>query len=206
MRILFVEDEEELNSIGTQQLRAQGHTVWPVTTVAQARDLFEEHAKEIDLFIADQRLPDGTGVGLALEFKMSRSDLNVVVVSGHLTDDDRHILEAAGIPFYYKPLVYSSIVRRFERPPMGAGPSGKTNFPFSVAASSAQPSHPAPAPQVTAASSKPAIAVKGGPSKAPFPTTAPAVEPPKSKGLTRLLWDVVTKKKKKPDGGTDVAI
>lgn len=202
MRILFVEDEEELNSIGTQQLRAQGHTVWPVSTVAEARDMFEKHASEIDLFIADQRLPDGTGVGLALEFKMSRSDLNVVVVSGHLTDDDRHILEAAGVPFYYKPLVYSTIVRRFDRPPVGSG--GKTSFPGPVST---------PPPAATApimATDKPgiptpksSISVKGE-----IPPSKPAElpEPPRQKGLTRLLWDVVTRKKTKGSGGTDVAI
>ncbi len=198
MRILFVEDEEELNSIGTQQLRSQGHTVWPVTNVAQARDMFEKHAAEIDLFIADQRLPDGTGVGLALEFKMSRSDLNVVVVSGHLTDDDRHILEAAGIPFYYKPLVYSSIIRRFDRPPPGAAVK-----PAIVNAAPPSTPPPASAPVKTVSETpKPALVVKGEPAG----PAQPEAPPVRQKGLTRLLWDVVTRKKKDDGNGGNVAI
>lgn len=41
MKILFVEDEKELNEIGTVQMQSKGHEVWQAYTVEEARALLE---------------------------------------------------------------------------------------------------------------------------------------------------------------------
>jgi PAS domain S-box-containing protein len=81
--ILLVEDEVLVAAVAADALRELGYDVIDVTTAESAI----EHAKDdIDTFAAaiiDIGLPDGRGDDLAAELRGLRSDLPIIIASGH---------------------------------------------------------------------------------------------------------------------------
>ncbi len=120
MHILFIEDEEELNELATEELTLLGHQVHSVTRMAGAKAYFEKNAEKIDLIIADHRLPDGQGSDFVIEAKKTNPKLGVCIVSGCLIDKEIQSLEQVGIPYFPKPLLYSSVLRELTKPIPGA--------------------------------------------------------------------------------------
>lgn len=117
MRILFIEDEWELNEVASEQLRVMGHQVHSMLGVVQSRRYMEDHPDSIDVIIADHRLPDGQGVKFVIEARKANPRLKVAVVSGCLTADDIALLEQEEIHYFTKPLLYSTVLRALTRPP-----------------------------------------------------------------------------------------
>jgi DNA-binding NtrC family response regulator len=119
MRILFIEDEWELNEVASEQLRSMGHQVNSMLGIEEARRFMEDHPDTIDLIIADHRLPDGQGVKFVIDARRANPRIKVAVVSGCLTDDDIALLQQERIHYFTKPLLYSTVLRALTRPPMG---------------------------------------------------------------------------------------
>ena len=120
MRILFLEDEWELNEVASEQLRAMGHKVHSMLGIEQARRFMEEHPDSIDLIIADHRLPDGQGIKFVIGARRDNPRLKVAVVSGCLNEDDIALLQQEQIHYFTKPLLYSTVLRALTRPPNSA--------------------------------------------------------------------------------------
>jgi len=120
MHILFIEDEEELNQLATEELTLMGHSVHSVTRMEGAKAYFEQNSEKIDLIIADHRLPDGQGIDFVIEAKKINPKLKVSIVSGCLVDKEIQSLEQVGIPYFPKPLLYSSVLRELTKPRPGA--------------------------------------------------------------------------------------
>lgn len=119
MRILFIEDEWELNEVASEQLRSMGHQVNSMLGIEDARRFMEDHPDAIDLIIADHRLPDGQGVKFVIDARRANPRIKVAVVSGCLTDDDIALLQQERIHYFNKPLLYSTVLRALTRPPTG---------------------------------------------------------------------------------------
>ena len=82
MRILFIEDEWELNEVASEQLRSMGHQVNSMLGIEDSRRYMEDHPDTTDLIIADHRLPDGQGVKFVISPGHPESLLPVVVEAG----------------------------------------------------------------------------------------------------------------------------
>jgi DNA-binding NtrC family response regulator len=119
MRILFIEDEWELNEVASEQLRSMGHQVSSVLGIEEARRFMDDHPDTTDLIIADHRLPDGQGVKFVIEARKVSPRLKVAIVSGCLNDDDIALLQQERIHYFHKPLIYSTVLRALTRPPKG---------------------------------------------------------------------------------------
>lgn len=119
MKILFIEDEQELNVLGATQIGQLGHEVISAFGVEEARKIMEsEDGNEIDAVIADHRLPDGWGVDYLVSLQKERPTLRLAIVSGCLTAKDEEALNDADIPYFRKPLIYSTVIKRMRhRPP-----------------------------------------------------------------------------------------
>ncbi len=102
-RILFVDDEEALCSLGKRLLERQGYTV---TTATDSREALEvvRRQPDFDLVITDQTMPGLTGMELAREILGINSLLPVIMCTGHsdvVSEDDAL---AAGVKRYvFKP-------------------------------------------------------------------------------------------------------
>jgi DNA-binding NtrC family response regulator len=116
MHILLVEDEPELSRLAAETMENMGHQVTMVSCVHDAMSFIEDHEGEVDLVIADHRLPDGWGVALCIEFRVKYPKLKTCVVSGCLNHENIAMLQEYGIPFWQKPVLYSTVLRKMTAP------------------------------------------------------------------------------------------
>jgi DNA-binding NtrC family response regulator len=115
MNILFIEDEKDLLDAGLLQLERKLHTVYPACDIAEARAILLDKSKPIDIVITDHRLPDGQGIQFAIEIQKSYPTTKSGIVSGCLTPDDIKELEAHGLLYFHKPLLYANVVEAIRR-------------------------------------------------------------------------------------------
>lgn len=109
MRILFVEDERELNDLGTMIMESGGHNVHQSFSLAEAREAYASSGP-FDLIIADQTLPDGLGIDFLLKIREKHPDQPMAVVSAFLNSHDRDSVGAARIPAFLKPINYLTVL------------------------------------------------------------------------------------------------
>ncbi len=115
MNLLFIEDEKELLEMAMSQLQRLGHTVYPAVDIAEAREILSDEKKNIQMVITDHRLPDGLGIQFAIEIKETYPNAKSAIVSGCLTDDDINEIEAHGLLFFTKPLLYGKVVEKIRK-------------------------------------------------------------------------------------------
>ena len=81
-RILFIDDEEELVSVGVQMLQELGYEVLPFTDPKKALSRFREVPDQFDIVITDQVMPLMTGNDLASAILALRPDLPIILCTG----------------------------------------------------------------------------------------------------------------------------
>lgn len=81
MRILYVEDSDDLRDIQGELLREQGFEHAAVGTAEEAEALFG--AQHFDLLLTDVSLPRITGIELARRLRAAKPQLWVVFLSGY---------------------------------------------------------------------------------------------------------------------------
>ena len=93
------------------------YTVLEATTAEQALRRFTDHARQIDLFIADVTLPTSSGIHVALLFRSEIPDLPVILTSDYpVSNRDSDDLERLGpnsvviLPKPFQPQVLSNAV------------------------------------------------------------------------------------------------
>ncbi|HVF92073.1 MAG TPA: response regulator [Blastocatellia bacterium] len=101
-RILFVDDDEDTCQMMEVLL---GHSGQKVTTAATVAEALTFIAKEsFDLYILDNRLPDGSGVELCRHLRESNPRVPVLFFSGAAYDSDiAEAMEAGAAGYIVKP-------------------------------------------------------------------------------------------------------
>lgn len=117
MHILLVEDEPEISRLACDQMVKLGHRVEVASSLEEAERLFQKFSLELDLVIADHRLPDGHGIDFVLDLSCRKVKAKLAVVSGVLTASDRLMLAGQGIPYFLKPVLYSHVVNSLRTAP-----------------------------------------------------------------------------------------
>ncbi|MDC0359090.1 response regulator [Oligoflexia bacterium] len=80
--VLFVDDEEVLAKLGSEQLQRLGYSVVSLSSSAKALEIFKADPTAFDLIITDQTMPYKTGLELIKEAKSLRPNIAVVLMSG----------------------------------------------------------------------------------------------------------------------------
>lgn len=80
LRVLLVDDDEDVRTLVAELLSEEGHTVVTAQDVRQGSDLFDPG--QFDLVITDQAMPGATGVELAAEIKRLDPEVPVVLLTG----------------------------------------------------------------------------------------------------------------------------
>lgn len=113
--LLFVDDNNALAKTATQfigEMRPEWRFL-VAGTCAEARKLY--HQEIPDLAILDVELPDGNGLNLLCEFKLSRPDFPVIIISGAETVPLRQEVEArGGYSLFSKPFSAPALVNDIE--------------------------------------------------------------------------------------------
>ncbi len=112
-RILLVDDEENLVTVGGRILERLGYRVTGLTSAVDALKLFREVPDKFDLVITDQTMPYMTGIRLAEELMRIRPEIPIILCTGFSHETTAEEALALGI-------------KRFLMKPMNAGEIGRT--------------------------------------------------------------------------------
>jgi CheY-like chemotaxis protein len=97
--ILVVEDDDRVRGILNRALLLHGYEVFEAKNGTEALVRLRELAKRVDLVIADVMMPHMTGVELSQQIRRERSDLPVLLISGHVTDEMKEEQNFLAKPF-----------------------------------------------------------------------------------------------------------
>jgi len=110
--ILFVDDEEFITDMIGKMLKRLGYKVVTKTNPAEAWELFQTKPDQFDLVITDMTMPQMNGVKLSKKLKELRSDIPVIICTGHSSLIDEEKAKELGIDAYVmKPIVKSGIAK-----------------------------------------------------------------------------------------------
>ena len=110
MRVLVVDDEEDVRSVVARALRSDGHVV---ATAMDLKDARERYVEGTDLIVLDLRLPDGFGLDLCRELRAEGSPVPVLVLTA-LSDVASRVrgLDAGADDFLAKPFAVAELRAR----------------------------------------------------------------------------------------------
>ena len=115
-RILFVDDEPLLAEWGRTTLTRLGYTVTSVTDGTEALKLFSSDPSRFDLVITDHTMPGITGLQFAKELLKIKSDIPIILCTGHSETASPDIAREAGIREYLmKPLAKQELAEAVRR-------------------------------------------------------------------------------------------
>lgn len=104
-RILFVDDETAIASMGERLLSRLGYTVTVCTSSTKALELISSDPSRFDLLISDMTMPNMTGDELAAKCMEIKPDLPVILCTGYSSRLSQEAAIAADIrAFVFKPI------------------------------------------------------------------------------------------------------
>lgn len=111
-RILFVDDEASLVKMAIQMLERLGYQVVGKTDSIEALEQFRAEPNQFDLVITDMAMPHMAGDRLAQELRKVRSDIPIILCTGHSARIDEPKAKDLGIDAYtMKPLYKNQFTR-----------------------------------------------------------------------------------------------
>ncbi len=110
--LLFVDDETALVDMAKLILEKLGYTVQVSTSPVKALSLFKADPNQYNLVISDMTMPQMSGVKLSENLKKIRSDIPIIICTGHSSLMDEEKAKDIGISaFVMKPITMSEIAK-----------------------------------------------------------------------------------------------
>ncbi|WP_223643670.1 response regulator transcription factor [Corallococcus sp. EGB] len=110
MRVLVVDDHQELRALVTQSLERDGHVVRQAGDVEQARRSLVD---ETDVIVLDVGLPDGSGLSLCRELRADGIQTPILLLTAHHRVSERvEGLDAGADDFLGKPFAIAELRAR----------------------------------------------------------------------------------------------
>ena len=116
LRVLVVDDEDELRQLARRVLEAKGHEVDEAETGRVALKLVTQN--DYDSIVLDLRMPDLSGEGFFEWVRKNRPELapRVTIISGDLANPQTvETLERIGQPYLLKPFKIEDLLRQIEK-------------------------------------------------------------------------------------------
>ncbi len=113
-KILVVDDEPHVRRGTRRILERKGYETLEAANGAEALEVFAAHAEEIGLVVLDMMMPV-MGGRECFEQLRTRTDVPVLVTTGHTSDDAAQQLIAQGAAFLEKPFPAADLVREAAR-------------------------------------------------------------------------------------------
>jgi len=110
LRVLIVDDEEELVSALEERLRLRGFHARGVTTGAEALTFLEN--EPCDVVLLDVKMPGLGGLEVIRRIKEQRPDLEVILLTGHGSSMSvEQGMEAGAFDYLMKPVKIDDLTR-----------------------------------------------------------------------------------------------
>lgn len=114
--ILFVDDEKSIANMTQKMLKRLGYKVETRLNPLQALDLFQSKPEYFDLVITDMTMPQMTGAKLSEKLMETRSNIPVIICTGHSSLIDEEKAKQLGIASYImKPVSMSTIAKAIRK-------------------------------------------------------------------------------------------
>ncbi|HER35495.1 MAG TPA: sigma-54-dependent Fis family transcriptional regulator [Halothiobacillaceae bacterium] len=108
---LIVDDEPDIRTLVALFMRREGITTLEAADLAEARERLAAN-EDLDLCLADMRLPDGNGLDLVDEIRRKRPTLPVAVITAHgQVEAAVRALKAGAFDFINKPIEQDTLRR-----------------------------------------------------------------------------------------------
>ncbi|HVX65200.1 MAG TPA: response regulator [Bryobacteraceae bacterium] len=104
--ILIADDEEPLRQLLYRFLQGHGYQVYTAADGSEALRIGRENLQDIDLLIADIRMPGVEGPEVARLLKATKADLKVLLISGYT--EGKSVCE----PFLPKPFAPAALLEK----------------------------------------------------------------------------------------------
>jgi len=105
LTVLVVDDDEVIGEFFERVLQRYKANAKIFTQGEQALAYFEAHAKDVDIVVTDQNMPDLKGEELAEKILAIRAEVEIVLCSGLAKEEIENSLHAHGIKtFLRKPI------------------------------------------------------------------------------------------------------
>jgi PAS domain S-box-containing protein len=110
--ILFVDDEKSIRNLGHDCLERFGYIVTAVSNGQKAMEIFAANPDHFNLVVTDQTMPNMTGEELANALLELRSDIPIIICTGHSRTATPESSKALGVSaFLQKPLAPTQLMR-----------------------------------------------------------------------------------------------
>jgi len=114
LRVLFVDDEEELVATVVERLGLRGIEATGAMSGQEALDRVAEQA--FDVVVLDVRMPGLGGLDVIKRLKQSHPDLEVILLSGHGAKEDVEVgLRLGAFDYLQKPVDLGDLVAILKR-------------------------------------------------------------------------------------------
>ena len=109
LRVLIVDDEEELVTTLVERLEIRGISAHGVVTGREALACLQE--KEFDVVLLDVKMPEIGGLEVIQEIKARLPELEVILLTGHGSDEDaKRGIELGAFEYIIKPFNLSALI------------------------------------------------------------------------------------------------
>jgi DNA-binding response OmpR family regulator len=109
LRMLFVDDEEELVSALTERLELRGIITVGATRGAEALEYID--GQDFDIVVLDVKMPGLGGLEVIERIKAAHPGLPVILLSGHGSEDDAERgLELGAFDYLMKPVKIDALL------------------------------------------------------------------------------------------------
>jgi CheY-like chemotaxis protein len=111
--VLIVEDEPVLRDMARDILEECGYQILEASSGKEALEVWNRHARQIDLLLTDMVMPGGvSGVDLAEQLLASRPQLRIVFTSGYAANEvNREVLAKTRARFLPKPYTHDELAQ-----------------------------------------------------------------------------------------------
>jgi CheY-like chemotaxis protein len=111
LNVLYVDDQPELVEIAQHYLTHLGHRVIGFTSSVEALSAIKSHPHDFDVLITDNSMPVMNGLDLIKRVKMIKSDLPVILCTGHNPFESQEESENLGITVVLpKPYTFDDLI------------------------------------------------------------------------------------------------
>ena len=101
--VLFVDDEPDVRSIARLSLEQIGYKVIDAEDGQKALEIFQQQPGDIGLVITDVLMPNLDGLGLSARLHKLDPDLPILLLSGHVLEEDLWAPGNARMRYLMKP-------------------------------------------------------------------------------------------------------
>ncbi len=114
-RILFVDDDETVLSMGREILESFGYTVITGTNGRRALEIFEQNPSDFDVLVTDYSMPEMNGHELIRHVLKIRPEIPAILCSGYMEKiEGENLKELGHSAFLAKPLDWCELSRTIQ--------------------------------------------------------------------------------------------